>query len=251
MPNGAHFRFMSTVLQLAQGTTTLAGRFSTQVSAFSDAINVEDSFFLVSRKSALTDQIAEHDSLRDDIYIGYKYVVKGFMYLPDGEELESARKLWQHIVDYGIDTQAQLDVETGMLMNFTADLEKVYAEDVENIGATRFVTELKKENELVNQLLLQRDQENAQRTISGLKNARKDTDAAYHDLVAKTNAVAELEDNEDVTKFIAELNELIARMREEITNQPSSPSGGDDDDDKPVTGGSDGDDGDENLPSVQ
>ena len=75
----------------------------------------------LSRKSLLTDDIAEADAKRDSLYSGYKKAVQGFLNLPVEAMAQAAKVLNQHLKDYGIDPKMQLDRETGMLINFIAD----------------------------------------------------------------------------------------------------------------------------------
>ncbi|MDE6069224.1 MAG: hypothetical protein K2F89_09810, partial [Treponemataceae bacterium] len=51
--------------------------------------------------------------------------------------------LQQHVKDYKIDVKAQLDKETGLLVNFIQDLESKYKPQVEALSLTAFVEKLK------------------------------------------------------------------------------------------------------------
>lgn len=258
LPNGGHYRFMLAVLKLAKESTTLSSRLAKQVTALENAITEEEAQSNVSQKSPLTDQIAALDDLRDKLITGYKYLVKAFTYLPSGTEMESAKRLQQHLVDCQIDPLAQLDVETGKLILFSKDLTTKYATDVENIHAGLFSSQLKETNDLLDKLLSERDKADSKVTVGGLKKARKVSDEAYRTLTRKVTALAELEEDEEVIEFITTLNQVIDRFKEELTSQPSGsdeeetpgeptdkPSG----EDPEETPGSDDDD-DSDLPSV-
>ena len=75
----------------------------------------------LSRKSLLTDDIAEADAKRDSLYSGYKKAVQGFLNLPRRGDGASRESIEPDLKDYGIDPKMQLDRETGMLINFIAD----------------------------------------------------------------------------------------------------------------------------------
>jgi len=80
------------------------------------------------RHAALDEaQKAEADALRDQLYSGYKKSVGGYLDFPVAAMVEAAKTLSQHIKDYRIDPQEQLDKETGDLVNFVGDLEQKYA----------------------------------------------------------------------------------------------------------------------------
>lgn len=221
LPNGGHYRFMLAVLKLAKENTTLSSRLAKQVTALENAIAEEEAQSNVSQKSPLTDQIAALDDLRDKLITGYKYLVKAFTYLPSGTEMESAKRLQQHLVDCQIDPLAQLDVETGKLILFSKDLTTKYATDVENIHAGPFSSQLKETNDLLDELLSERDKADAKVTVGGLKKARKVSDEAYRTLTRKVTALAELEEDDEVAGFITTLNQIIDRFKDELTSRPS------------------------------
>ena len=128
MNNGAHFLYVSNVLARAEADTKVSEKAAAQVSALKTAVAQEDRDLKLSQKSLLTDDIAQADHDRDQLYIGYKQAVKGFLNLPVENLAQAAKALNQHIIDYAIDPQEQLDKETGMLVNFLADLEELTME---------------------------------------------------------------------------------------------------------------------------
>ena len=217
---------------------------------------------VLSQKSALTDQIAHYDALRDSYVSGYKKFVKSFLSMPEGEELTAAKKLDQHITDFKINTKYALDRETGMLTNFTSDLETKYAAEIELLGATMFANKIKEANEKVRELLEQRDHEKSQYVKGATEAARKKTDEVYEDLVKKINAACILEDETDYSAFIKDVNERIERLnknssgssgdKKPTTDKPENPDGDGtpSGDDQPTTD-PDEDDGNDGQPSVE
>ena len=123
MNNAAHFLFVSNMADRAEKDATVAEKCAAQVAALRAAVTAEDENLQISAKSLITDKIADADRLRDQLYAGYKKAVGGYANFPVEEMAEAAKVLTQHIKDYKIDTQAQLDKETGLLVNFLQDLE--------------------------------------------------------------------------------------------------------------------------------
>lgn len=259
LSNYGHFDFISFFVRRIEAVgSAVSTRFPDEVAALKTALKEEDDVIVISQKSELTDQIAHYDALRDSYVSGYKKFVKSFLAMPEGAELTAAKKLSQHITDFKLNTKLALDRETGMLTNFTDDLEKKYSAEIELLGATMFVNKMKEANDKVRELLEERDHEKGQQVPGATDAARKKTDAVYKDLVKKINAVCVLEDATDYTTFIQDVNERIDRL-----NKPSGSSGSSD---KPATpGGTDSpsddgqttpdpdegdDDGNEDLPSV-
>ena len=255
LTNGSHYRFMVSIVELVKENTVLPTRLEKQLTALDTAVADEKAKTRVSQKSPLTDQIAALDALRDKLLVGYKYLVKAYTYLPSGTELESAKRLDQHLIDRNIDQDSHLNDETGKLLIFTEDLETIYATDVENIHAGLFSSQLKTANDSLHALLTERDKANSKIVIAGLKKARQASDEAYRTLMRKVAALVELEENAEVDEFITYLNKIIDHFKEDMDN-PSSDSEKEEPTDKPTeenpdeTPGTDGDDDGSDLPTV-
>lgn len=263
LTNYDHFEYISYVVRRIDAVgEAVSTRFPDEVAALKTALQEEDEVIVLSQKSALTDQIAHYDALRDSYVSGYKKFVKSFLSMPEGEELTAAKKLDQHITDFKINTKYALDRETGMLTNFTSDLETKYAAEIELLGATMFANKIKEANEKVRELLEQRDHEKSQYVKGATEAARNKTDEVYEDLVKKINAACILEDETDYTAFIKDVNERIERLnkntsgssgdKKPTTDKPENPDGSDtpSGDDQPTTD-PDEDDGNDGQPSVE
>ena len=172
MNNAAHFLFVSNMAERAEKDSTVSEKCKAQVAALRSAVTAEDENLQISAKSLTTDKIVAADRLRDQLYAGYKKAVAGYANFPMEEMAEAAKVLNQHIKDYKIDVQAQLDKETGLLVNFIQDLEGKFAEQVKALSLTAFVEKLKAANEEVRSLTGQRTDERSAKTAGALKAAR-------------------------------------------------------------------------------
>ena len=216
MNNGAHFTFVSNVAERAEKDATVAEKCAAQVKALREAMRAEDENLQISTKSLTTDKIVAADRLRDQLYAGYKKAVAGYANFPVEEMADAAKVLNQHIKDYKIDVQAQLDKETGLLVNFIQDLEDKFAEQVKALSLTAFVEKLKAANEEVRSLMGQRTDERSAKTAGALKAARTASDEAYKMLVLHVNAHALLEGEADYAAFIDYANTEIAHFKQEV-----------------------------------
>ena len=229
MNNGAHFTFVSNILTRAEADTAVKEKASELVSKFKAAVTAEDEALKISQKSLLTDDIAKADNDRDALYAGYKKAAEGFLAMPVADMAQAAKVLSQHIKDYKINTAGQLDKETGLLVNFITDLEGKFSAQVNTLGLTAFVTNLKEANERVRTLTLQRTNEKMGITVGALKTARTASDDAYRALVKMVNALALVFGEKDYTAFIDYVNTEITHYKREVLNQKStatSTSGG-------------------------
>lgn len=216
MANAAHFMFVSNMAERAEKDAAVAEKCAAQVAALREAVRTEDENLKISAKSLTTDKIAEADRLRDQLYAGYKKAVAGYAGFPVESMAEAAKALNQHIKDYKIDVQAQLDKETGLLVNFVQDLEGKLAEQVKALSLTAFVERLKAANEEVRALTSQRTDERTAKTAGALKAARAASDEAYKMLVLHVNAHALIEGVESYAAFIDYANTEIEHFRKEV-----------------------------------
>ena len=216
MNNGAHFMFVSNMADRAEKDTAIAEKCKAQVAALRAAVTAEDESLQISAKSLTTDKIAEADRLRDQLYAGYKKAVGGYANFPVEDVAEAAKVLQQHIKNYKIDVQAQLDKETGLLVNFVQDLEGKYKPQIDALSLSAFVEKLKAANEEVRELTGQRTDERSAKTAGALKAARIASDEAYRLLTMHVNAHALLEGEADYAAFIDYANTEIAHFRQEV-----------------------------------
>ena len=227
MNNGAHYLYVSDILARAEADTNVKSKAAAQVAALRTCAAREDADLKLSRKSMLTDDIAEADAKRDSLYSGYKKAVQGFLNLPVEAMAQAAKVLNQHLKDYGIDPKMQLDRETGMLINFIADLEEKYKTEVETLSLTPFVANLKAANEQVRTLTSSRTDERTGITVGALKASRKASDEAYRTLVKMVNALALVEGETNYAAFIDYVNTEISHYKREVLGQKAPVSGTD------------------------
>ena len=216
MNNAAHFLFVSNMAERAEKDAAVYEKCKAQVAALREAVTAEDENLQISAKSLTTDKIAAADRLRDQLYAGYKKAVAGYVNFPMESMADAAKVLNQHIKDYKIDVQAQLDKETGLLVNFVQDLEDKFAEQVKTLSLGAFVEKLKSANEDVRSLTSQRTDERSAKTAGALKAARVASDEAYKLLTMHVNAHALIEGEEAYAAFIDYANTEIAHFKQEV-----------------------------------
>ena len=214
--NAAHFTFVSNMADRAEKDATVSEKCAAQVKAFRAAVTAEDENLKISAKSLVTDKIAASDRLRDQLYAGYKKAVAGYVNFPVESIADAAKVLNQHIKDYKIDVKAQLDKETGLLVNFIQDLEGKFAEQVKALSLGAFVEKLKAANEEVRELTGQRTDERSAKTAGALKAARTASDEAFKMLTMHVNAHALLEGEADYAAFIDYANTEISHFKQEV-----------------------------------
>ena len=233
MNNGAHFTYMTNVLNRAEADEHIKVDAATQVADLKAALAVEDKYFKTSDKNLKTDIIAAADAERDKLCRNYLKTLKALMNMPDETIANSAKALVQMFIDYELDPDAQLDKQTGILLNMVADWEDKHAQDVTNTNTGKFVELIKAANEKVHSLMVERSDEEKEVPVGALKSARKQTDIAYRALVKMVNALIMVNGETDYADFVKFLNYEIKRYKEEVLNQ-KVPEGTKPDDTTPV-----------------
>ena len=215
--NGAHFQFIKNVSDRLATDTKIKENAVGQavIKALTEALATEDKYLVLSQKSLLTDEIATADKERDTLFTGYRTAVKGFLNMPVAALAKNAHELWQHLADYAIDPQMQLERETGLITNLCTDLVGKYATQVQALGLKPYVDALKTANERVETLLVQRTTDNSTKVVGALRTAREASDKAIRNLSKVVNALAILGNPADYAAFIDFMNTLIKRYKEQ------------------------------------
>ena len=222
--NGAHFQFIKNVSDRLATDTKIKENAVGQavIKALTEALATEDKYLVLSQKSLLTDEIAAADKERDTLFNGYRTAVKGFLNMPVAALAKNAHELWQHLADYAIDPQMQLERETGLITNLCTDLVGKYATQVQALGLKPYVDALKTANERVETLLVQRTADNSTKVIGALAAARRTSDEAIRNLIKVVNALAILGKPADYAAFIDFMNTLIKRYKEQAMTTTSA-----------------------------
>ena len=105
LTNDAHFMYMKDVEKAMKKDKMVdtTARLKTAVVALGAAIDEEDEYLMLSKKSQYTDRITAKDRERDSIFRGYRTAVKGMLRMPVADLAKAAADLWQHLKDYNID----------------------------------------------------------------------------------------------------------------------------------------------------
>lgn len=216
--NDAHFIYMKDVEETMEGTEAVKAipNVKTAVAVLKVAVAEEDKYLMLSKKSPFTAQLAAKDKERDSLLRGYRSTVKGFLRMPTASMAHAATELWQHLKDYNIDPDMQLERETSRIMNLVDDLHMKYSAQVTLLGLSAYVDALEQANEAVNDLLLNRTEEQSKQVVGALRKARKVSDEAYLNAVRLINAVVVVGTDKDFVPLIKFLNENIKRYKEQV-----------------------------------
>jgi len=217
---GAHFSIMISfderVAPLAESESMLTKAYG----EFKTALGYEDSAIKIARASEYSNQILTEDNKRDRLYNNGKATAE--MWRDTGIEpyAAAAAAVLREYDTYKVDTKAQYDQQTGLMLNFLQSFESVaMKEKLQTLGLTAVFEQMKIANEAVRSLLSQRGDERAANAAYDIKKARTATDAAYDKLVDRINALQTLDETGKYDAFVAWWSQEIARIKQQILNQ--------------------------------
>jgi hypothetical protein len=212
------------------GVSQLPAKVEAAYTPFASGIAVMDDAYKLSRASEFTQQIADEDTRRDNLYTALKNQVQMYTRFDfDPEKKAAGTYLWNIIRKYGIDVNENYHEESGKLQQMLQELEadNVAGQHITALGLTSLLSQLKTANEAVRTLLSQRNDERMAQEKAALANARNVVDERYRDLVLMINAATAMEDNQEsiagLEGVISQVNELIKYYRQYVV--PKSGNG--------------------------
>jgi len=211
------------------GVSQLPAKVEAAYTPFAASIVAMDDAYKLSRASEYTQQIADEDTRRDNLYTALKNQVQMYTRFDfDTEKKAAGTYLWNIIRKYGVDVNENYHEESGKLQQMIQELEadNVAGQHITALGLTSLLSQLKTANEAVRTLLSQRNDERMSQEKAALANARNVVDERYRDLVLMVNAAAAMEDEtEGLEGVISQVNELIKYYRQYVAPKGGSSTG--------------------------
>ena len=217
--NGAHRMFMESVAKiLAEYEQAIAAHPKTKMltAEFGKLLQQEKACMGLSRMSLRTAQIAEADHERDMLFTGFKAVVRAFTKGTNPETKAAAKTIWLDIAGYRINNRMQLERQTGVLYILTKKCLTQYAEEIELLHLTQYVTQLAASNDKVSQLLNLRLDEQTGIVKGALRATRLKMDEQFRLVVKAINARMFLNDDESLVPIADFINEMVRRYKREV-----------------------------------
>ncbi len=207
--NEEHFQFFTSFRDLVLVFTALALKIEVLFTLFLAAYANELTSLDIIRKNVISDDLVEADDERDSVFRGMCDAVKSALNHFNAEVRAAAKHLQVVLDTYGNLAIKPYDAETGGLNSLINDFRTTYAADVATVGLTGWVTELAAKNKAFDDLKNNRYTDEASKTILRMKEERVKTDAIYHQLVERLNALIVVEGEAEYAGFVTELNKRI------------------------------------------
>lgn len=251
-----YLMYMQTFLARAKKLETENTLFTDGLKAFEAAVAEVDASVRIATKSKMTINVTEADAVRDRLYSLLKSVVVGWATMPAlsgssaqllpfvSEYAEAARPLADVIALYNLQTNTQLDDESGKLQSILRDMRRDGAESITKLQLTELLSQLETANKAVIEGINQRAEERGAKVAGVLKAARLTCDEAYLKLEQVINALSVLMPSEPLTAFIRTQNDEIDRLDRALASgnkdeEEKNPTEGKPGEGKPGEGSSD------------
>lgn len=251
-----YLMYMQTFLARAKKLETENTLFTDGLKAFEAAVAEVDASVRIATKSKMTINVTEADAVRDRLYSLLKSVVVGWASMPAlsgssaqllpfvSEYAEAARPLADVIALYNLQTNTQLDDESGKLQSILRDMRRDGAESIMKLQLTELLSQLETANKAVIEGINQRAEERGAKVAGALKAARLTCDEAYLKLEQVINALSVLMPSEPLTAFIRTQNDEIDRLDRALASgnkdeEEKNPTEGKPGEGKPSEGSSD------------
>ncbi len=186
-----HFQFGRDVIALVEATG-VEDKVSAQVAAFAAVNQQEDEAVEQIRRSALTAQIAAADRARDDIFYGLSGTIRSSGRHFSNAVRKASERLSLPMKTYGPVATRNYAAQSAKTYKLIQELHTNYSADVAALALEPWLDELERLNNIVVDLLRQRNDEKTNRTSLVMREVRTRADKAYRSLVRAVEALYEV-----------------------------------------------------------
>jgi hypothetical protein len=221
MSHGLHLQVFTAIVALLEMSKfeAIKRKLGVLADKFSACVEREDQCYKLIRKSDLSKLKAASDHERDNIVAGIKKLIQMALLHYDSNMRDAARRISIVIDTYDRPTpiiNQPYDVETITINSLIEELESKYVDDIQTLNLTGWLAELSIRNKTFEQLSKDYSGELAERPAVRPKDARRDTDKAYNNMVEALNGIVQLEGITEYENFVSELNILIKQANDQL-----------------------------------
>lgn len=213
--NNEHFQFSTDFKALVMKHDPEKLKVKPLFEDYCKAYDDEDEAMLVVRKSAVSEDIVNADTRRDNDFRGFADAVKATTKHFNPQVVTAATKVKILLDTTGNVAPMANDQETSKIYNLIQELRSpAYSSEIALMKLEDWVSRLEESNQAFETLSRQRVEEVSQRTLLKVKETRIVVDEQYKSIIARIEAYLTI--GEDILvydAFIAELNTLIDNYR--------------------------------------
>ena len=178
--NDQHFAFMKSFVKHLNAIEDAPEKLQTVIAAMKVAFDEENRVMKQAQGSDLTEVITKADAERDNAYRKLRDMVKLWEGMALEPQKSAATAIAKVLKTNKVDTEAQLNAESGALDNLLEDLaNEAMAKNVEAIGAKEIVAVMTEANETEQDMMTQRNHDTQTKLTGAVRRARQQSDKAY------------------------------------------------------------------------
>ena len=228
LTNAQHFAFIHAFIQYAQSTGFSAQKILTALQTLVTVFGTEDSLYMLVKASEIIAQKEEADRRRDSYYSRLHRLVLAWAGSGMAELDPAASELLKPFQLYKVKVNAQLDEETGQLLNLITDLSTpANLARLETINGTYLFNQLVAANNEVVSLRIEQGGEESEKVKGALAAARRETDAAYETILSIIEAASVFADEPATYEaFIKQWNGTVKLYQDMLDRKSGTSSSG-------------------------
>ena len=227
LKNAQHYALMEAFKTVLTAAALSGVKLQALVTAWFACFDEENRCYMVARASEIIKRRNEADKSRDTLYTKLQQLVK--VWLDSGNAImEAAAEVVIQIFRlYKVNTQAQLDEQTGQMDNLIIDLSTSEMQaHLETLGAMWLFTQMVEAHEQVKAIRLEQGLEVSEKVVGALDAARKASDKAYDQVTAMIEALSlTADDTAPYELFIKQWNGTL-QIYQDILDRKSNASDG-------------------------
>jgi len=212
--NAEYYQIMLNVMHCFPGELQDKYKFINRYAKLNDCMVLLEGLFNKNKKAKETPEVEAADKARDDMFIGIKQIVQGFLRSGDPAQKAAADKLWHIIEPYKKSHRSNYGANSGSFHKFLVDVkeENVYY-CVTALNLNNQIDELTTLNNAFDEIFYKRGEVyQASKESDSLVEIRKNMNVAYRDVIAKVNALYLIADDESVEPAKSEIGALIKQI---------------------------------------
>ena len=218
--NDEHFQFIAALIALFNKFAAALLKLAGLVAKLKSCHDAEDEALKKIFKSALTEEIQAADKRRDLTFRGLTKICSAALDHYDQNIVDAAKRIDVVMHTYGNVSRKPINEETAAIYNLCKDLKNAtYQRDLELIQAVEWVDRLDADNNAFDALIMERDDENANKTHLKLRECRAETDKVYNDIVDCINAFIIVDGEANYAELVDAMNQLIDRYNNALAQR--------------------------------
>ena len=223
--NAQHYEFMDVFITVLVEAGFTAAKIAALLSQLQTAFSEEDRLYMIARASEIIALRDAADKRRDNFYGRVHAVIKAWA--GSGvAEMDAAATLLKKVLDlYKLSTSAQLEVESGQMDNVITDLSAANMQAaLQTLGIIPLYQAMVTAHQEVKSYRLEQGQEESEKVVGALRNARKECDRLYDEVTYLIEAFQQTADNpEPYEAFIRKWNGTL-KIYQDILDRKSGGS---------------------------